>query len=172
MNTLTTATRPMRWDAAALDAAPARWFTPGLAAPEEWVSDLPSSLGFTGLQAAFRATGGTARADDLERLLEYQRSADGARLQELIEERAVFGFRWRHSLWVPMFQFDLGDLSVRSGPHAVLEELPDDFDGWTRAAWFARPTAWLQGRRPVDVLASDLKAVLGAARADRFIAAG
>jgi len=143
-----------------------------MAAPEEQVSDLPSSLGFIGLKAAFRASGGAARADDLARLLEYRRSADGPTLQELLDKGAVFGFRWRHCLWIPMFQFDLADLSLKRGPHKVLDELSADFDGWTRAAWFARPTAWLQGRRPVDLLESNLAAVLGAARADRFIAAG
>ncbi|TDP71078.1 hypothetical protein [Roseateles toxinivorans] len=172
MRTTTTGLKAVAWGAAPSEAPPGRWFTPGLAAPEEQISDLPSSLGFIGLQAAFRATGGTARADDLARLLEYRRSADGATLPELMAEGAVFGFRWRHCLWIPMFQFDLADLSIKRGPHAVLEELSNDFDGWTRAAWFARPTAWLQGRRPVDLLESNLNAVLGAARADRFIAAG
>ncbi|MBT9502790.1 MAG: hypothetical protein IV092_16205 [Burkholderiaceae bacterium] len=77
MNATTTGLKAVAWGAAASEARPGRWFTPGLAAPEEHVGDLPSSLGFIGLRAAFRATGGTARADDLARLLEYRRSADG-----------------------------------------------------------------------------------------------
>lgn len=172
MHTAPSGLKPVAWGTAPPEVPPARWFTPCLTAPEEQLSDLPSSLGYIGLLAAFRASGGTARADDLERLLEYRRSADGAHLSELVAGGGVFGFQWRHCLWIPMFQFDLADLSIRSGPQAVLRELSGDFDGWTRAAWFARPTAWLQGRRPVDLLASNLNAVLGAARADRFIAAG
>jgi hypothetical protein len=71
-----------------------------------------------------------------------------------------------------MFQFDLHDLSVRPQTRMVLADLGSEFDGWARAAWFVQPSCWLHHRRPVDVMDSDLKEVLNAARADRFIAVG
>ena len=71
-----------------------------------------------------------------------------------------------------MFQFDLNDLSVRPGLQQVLAELSGEFDDWSLAAWFAEPNSWLDDQRPVDLIATDLRSVVEAARADRFIAAG
>jgi hypothetical protein len=82
----------------------------------------------------------------------------------------ILGFHWRRSLWVPVFQFDLEDLSLRPEPGEVFAELKPAFEGWALAAWFARRNSFLEGRRPVDLLPSSLGAVLQAARADRFVA--
>ena len=132
----------------------------------------PSSAGFAALLTAFRASGGTARGDDLARLLEDRQCGDFVSLAKLIAAREVFGFEWRQALWIPMFQFELRDLSIKPGAQQVLVELGRTCDGWTIAAWFVRTNSWLGGRSPVDLLDSDLSEVLDAARADRFIAAG
>ena len=132
----------------------------------------PSNRGFVAMLTAYRATGGTARGDDLARMLEDHHRGDFVSLARLVVTGVVFGFEWRHTFWVPMFQFDLRDLSIRPGLPLVLAELRPQFDGWTLAAWFAQPNSWLDDRRPVDLLDSDLSEVLQAARADRFIAAG
>ena len=71
-----------------------------------------------------------------------------------------------------MFQFERGEPAVKPGLSQVLAELVDVFDGWRLAAWFAQPSAWLNGQRPVDLLDSDLSGVRAAARVDRFIATG
>jgi len=135
-------------------------------------SDAPSSAGFTALLAAFRATGGTARGDDVARLLEDHGLATFVGLARLIAASEVFGFQWRATLWIPMFQFDMRDLSVRPSAGLVLAELGHGLDDWARAAWFARPNAWLQNRPPVDLIETQLDQVLSAARTDRFIANG
>lgn len=140
--------------------------------PDEDAGNSPSDRDFAAMRAAYRATGGIARGDDLARLLEDRRCGDGASLARLITCNAVFGFEWRRDFWIPMFQFELRDLSLKSAPRQVLAELCAEFDGWTLATWFAQPNCWLNDLRPVDVLDSDLPAVLEAARADRFIAAG
>jgi hypothetical protein len=127
---------------------------------------------FAALRVAYRATGGVACGDDLARLLEDQRCGDFVSLARLIASRDIFGFVWQHAFWVPMFQFDLRDLTIKSGPRRVLAELAAEFDGWALADWFVRASSWLNGQRPVDLLDSDLPSVLKAARADRFIAAG
>ena len=71
-----------------------------------------------------------------------------------------------------MFQFDLRDLSTKHGPRQVLNELGTAFDGWELAVWFVQPNSWLNDRSPVDLLNTQLSAVLEAARADRFIVTG
>ena len=141
-------------------------------APDEDAGSPPSDRDFVAMRAAYRTTGGIAPGDDLARLLEDRRRGDGVSLARLIACSAVFGFEWRRVFWIPMFQFELRDLSLKPAPRQVLAELAAEFDGWTLATWFAQPNCWLNELRPVDALDSNLQAVLGAARADRFIAAG
>ncbi len=90
----------------------------------------------------------------------------------LIVSGHVFSFAWHDTYWVPMFQFDPQDLSLRPATRQVLAELANDLDGWSIAGWFAASNPWLSQRRPVDLLDIDLPAVLQAARADRFVATG
>ena len=136
------------------------------------ISATPSSTGFTAMLQAYRATGGTARGDDLARLLQDRPNGGYVSLARLIATRKVFSFEWRNTYWVPMFQFDLADLSQRPGAQQVLVELNSEFDDWHAALWFTQPNVWLQGVKPVDLINTDLQAVLEAARADRFVAAG
>ena len=132
----------------------------------------PSNRGFAAMLAAYRASGGTARGDDLARRLEDRRRGECASLARLIASGQLFGFEWRHTFWVPMFQLEPHELSIKAGPQRVLAELASVFDGWALATWFAQPSCWLNGRRPVELLDSHLPAVVEAARVDRFIAAG
>ncbi len=140
------------------------------------LAQTPSSGGFRMLKLACRASGGIARADDLARLLCDR--GDGGQgepmLGELLARAEVFGFLWRGSVWLPMFQFDLRRLSVQRAAQQVRAELQGAvaLDGWDCACWFARPHAGLDYRAPVDLLATDLPGVLEAARADRWILNG
>jgi hypothetical protein len=136
------------------------------------LSDSPSSAGFVAMLAAYRASGGTARGDDLARLLQDRQHGGYVSLARLIATRKVFSFEWRNTYWVPMFQFDLSDLSLRPGPQQVMAELNTEFDDWRLAMWFTQPNAWLHDDKPVDLLHTQLQFVIEAARADRFIAAG
>lgn len=132
--------------------------------------DTPDISGMRSLDRICRTSGGIARADDLARLIENCRGEDLVTLSRLLSQRAVFAFGWHGVLRVPMFQFDLLDLSVRVGPRRVLAALGEVFDGWTLAVWFARPNGWLQGQRPMDLSDTNTERVIHAARADRFIA--
>ncbi len=136
------------------------------------IGDFPNERGFTAMRTAYRATGGLASEDDLERLLQDCRLADPVSLAGRLDSGEVFGFDWQHRLWIPMFQFNLRDLSVKPVPQQVRAELSGEFYGWTLAAWFTQRNAWLNHRRPIDLLDTDLPAVLEAARADRFVATG
>ncbi len=130
----------------------------------------PGSEGFRALRQACRATGGIARGDDLAQRLEDCRRIDFISLARLIARRDIFAFEWQGSLWVPMFQFDPHDLSIRLAPQRVTAQLHAVRDGWTLATWFARPNGWLQGRRPLDLLDSQPDLVVRAARVDSFVA--
>jgi hypothetical protein len=78
---------------------------------------------------------------------------------------------WQGETFLPMFQFDR-DLSIRSAVSRVIDELIAPFDDWELALWFSQPNLWLGGATPVALVLSDENGVLGAARADRFIALG
>lgn len=123
----------------------------------------PTDMHFDALRDALRMSGGIAQADDLARLLDDHRLNDFVSLSGLITHCKVFGFPFHSSFWVPMFQFDLRDLSLNRGVAPVVLELADVLDGWSLANWFARPHACLGLRRPVDMLATLPAMVLSAA---------
>jgi len=104
----------------------------------EFIEALPTSRGFAALPAAYRASSGTARGDDIARLPEDHGLRSFIGLARLMATGEVFGSEWGAATWVPMFQLDLRDLSVRPSARMVLAELGDGFDGWARAGWFAR----------------------------------
>jgi hypothetical protein len=126
--------------------------------------DSPSGSGFIALLEAFRPTGGTAPGDIVGRLLEEHHVGISVSLAKLIYTGQVFGFEWRASLWIPMFQFDANDLTLKTEPQRVRAELPPLWSGWMQASWFASPNAWLDGRSPVDLLVSDIDAVMRASQ--------
>ena len=136
------------------------------------LSDFGDAAGFAAMRAAYHRKGGLARGDDLGHLLEDRARGDFVSLARLIVAGEVFGFEWRHGIWIPLFQFDLEDLSIRPGLRPVLVELASEFDGWRLAAWFVEPNAWLDGALPIDLMDSKLSDVVQAARADRFVATG
>jgi hypothetical protein len=126
--------------------------------------EVPSGRGFVALLEAFRATGGTAPGEIVGRLLEEHQAGNSASLARLIDTGQVFGFEWRKSLWIPMFQFDADDLALKASAQRVRAELPAHGSGWALASWFAGPNALLGGRIPADALGADLEAVVCAAR--------
>lgn len=126
--------------------------------------DVPSGRGFIALLAAFRETGGTAPAEIVGRLLEEHRVGGAVSLATLIDTGQVFGFRWRDNLWIPMFQFDPDQLSLKTGAHGVRAALPAAWSAWKVASWFAAPNARLDGRTPAAAIDDELDAVLQAAQ--------
>ena len=133
----------------------------------------PSGRGFIALLEAFRATGGTAPGEIVARLLGEHQTGTAVNLAKLIDTGQVFGFEWRSSLWIPMFQFNADDLALHAGAQHVRAVLPQLWTDWAMAAWFAAANAHLEGQRPVDRLDWDLDAVLQAAGApatvDEFV---
>ena len=133
---------------------------------------MPDSNAFRALLSAYRSSGGTARGDGLSQMLQQHRHEGYVDLARLLVSGGAFGFQWRGILWIPMFQFNATDLSIRSELRLILDRSGGVSDGWQIARWFAAQNARLDGRRPADVFDTDLLSVLDAARSDRFIAAG
>jgi hypothetical protein len=119
---------------------------------------------FRDLCESFRATGGIARADDLARLLEDFQCGNFASLARRIASHEILSFSWRGMHWVPMFQFDLRDLSLRPGPQQLLEACGTKCDGWALSCWLATPSDELGGEPPLDILDTDFVGLCAMAR--------
>jgi hypothetical protein len=130
---------------------------------------LPCGRSFIAILEALRATGGAAPADIVGPLLDERGGGERISLSRLLRSGRVFGFEWCDSVWIPMFQFDAADLTLKPGPLQVRAELPSFWPGWTLASWFAAPNEWLDGLGPVDLLDSDLDAAVQAARFSKSI---
>ena len=122
---------------------------------------------FISMLRSFRPSGGLARASEL---LDETKGAAICDPPETSDP--MICFEWGGSLWVPRFQFCASSRRIKPGCAQVLSELSGVFDGWEMAMWFCSSNIWLGGACPVDLVESSLAAVLGAARADRFIATG
>ncbi len=134
------------------------------------IEDPPSVRGFVAMLEAFRATGGTAPAEVLGGMLNDLQGCSANNLAELLHSGQVFGFEWRGSLWIPMFQFELESLEVKRGPQEVRAELPSLWAGWTLAGWFATAHTLLDEQRPVDMLNTRPSAVMYAAQLEPITA--
>ncbi|MEY4346176.1 MAG: hypothetical protein RL032_2008 [Pseudomonadota bacterium] len=126
-------------------------------------SEQPNGRTFIELLTAFRDSGGTAPGDVVARLLAEYQCSKIETLATLVAQKRVFNFEWRGCCWFPMFQFELSDWSLKSGPHQVCETLPRESSSWTIALWFASPNLRLKGQTPANMLETDLSAVLDAA---------
>jgi len=133
----------------------------------------PNERSFRALRSAYLSTGGLARANDLARILDdWTPSSSRPSLSDLIASSHIFGLEWRGARWIPMVQFHLDDMSLNPVIRQVRDEFRDVLDGWELASWFVSRNDILDERRPLDLMALELPAVLRAARATRFLAAG
>ena len=148
-------------------------FNPARAAGTWHYSDASQSCTdgqFVAMLNAYRGSGGLAREENLLALSSRRFGLDADTLANWIAERQVIGFEWQSRTWLPIFQFNLFDMTLPPALGQVLAELIPVYDPWELANWFAQPNPWLADRVPADALEHDPSAVLQAARADRFIA--
>ena len=118
---------------------------------------------FVALLEAFRATGGTAPIEIVGCLLREHQIGNAVSLARLIHTGQAFGFEWRDSLWIPMFQFDANDLALKVSAQRVRAVLPSLCSGWDVANWFATPNVRLDGHAPAEMLDLDVASVIRAA---------
>jgi hypothetical protein len=127
---------------------------------------------FREMALAFGASGGLASCNELAHVLRRRTRQPLELLTRLIGERQALSFEWQARTMLPLFQFDLPALALRSTVTPVIAELSDTFDAWDLALWFAQANEWLHGRAPVTLIEHAPRWVLEAARADRYIARG
>jgi hypothetical protein len=135
-------------------------------------SSQPSDEGFISMLAKYRSTGGIANAVELTQRQMNSKHSDANALAKLILIGEIFSFEWQGDFWIPLFQLNPKELTSRQCVRQVLGELTNVFDGWALAVWFIQANAWLENKKPIDLLDSGLSSVLNAARADRYVALG
>jgi len=130
-------------------------------------AELQRNRQFVSLLNAFRESGGLARANEVAS--QFQRRSDGniSVLGDWLLNRHAISFEWHSKLWMPLFQFNPSDMSLRAGLAGILAELALVYDDWDLAHWFVKPNAWLSEALPANALAVAAPQVLWAARAER-----
>lgn len=125
---------------------------------------------FVQMLDGFRRSGGLARLQEVTERCERRGGPDIASLSTNLARKQVICFEWQAEAWLPLFQFNPIDMTLRAQMLPVVSELSCIYGPWDLAFWFSQPNPWLADRAPADALISDLATVLQAARADRFIA--
>jgi hypothetical protein len=127
---------------------------------------------FVDLLNAFRRSGGLARASEVAARFKRLGVIDVSHLATWLLKRQVISVEWQSKIWLPLFQFNPTEMSLRTGLSGVLAELVVRYDEWEIADWFAQPNVWLENCAPADVLPAAAPQVLNAARAARCGDAG
>ncbi len=125
---------------------------------------------FVALLGGYRPHGGISRVLGFSGGLLVHSQGQESDIGDLIEAGELFGFRWHHDFWLPLFQLDMPGNKVAIGPRRAVAELGPTFDGWGLASWFVQPNAGLDGHMPIERLSANLPDVLSAAREDRVVA--
>lgn len=122
---------------------------------------------FVDLLNAFRPSGGLARVAEVAARFQTHDVHEVSPLAGWIKTREVISFEWQSRLWLPLFQFN--PASLTTGLSEALAELPEAFDDWDTAIWFASPNPLLAHSTPADMLATSAAHVRDAAHAERYI---
>jgi hypothetical protein len=144
--------------------------TSGQSKADREEEDWQRNLRFVSLLNAFRESGGLARANEVASQFQRRSNQDISVLGGWLLKRQVIGFEWHSKLWMPLFQFNPSDMSLRTGLADILAELVVVFNDWDLASWFARPNPWLSEGLPADALATAATQVHWAAQAERSVA--
>lgn len=86
-----------------------------------------------------------------------------------LTERQIFAVTHQGARLYPAFQFDPETHKPKPVVRQVLRELPDQLvrGGWQLALWWTTPTAWLDWRRPLDLMDEEPEGVVAAAVRER-----
>jgi hypothetical protein len=109
---------------------------------------------------------GWLSAADIGRSSERSASNPGALANRWKTERKVFALNWKGRDLFPAYAFD-ERLNPRPAVGEILRLFGAGMDPWRIASWFESPNAWLDGRRPREVLvdpSADASVLVDAAR--------
>lgn len=127
---------------------------------------------FQTMEGSYSQHGGLASADEVTRRLRLRSDQPISDLARWIVARTIVSFVWRSRTLIPLFQFDLQNMSLRTGAAGAVAGLSGVFDDRELASWFVQANVWLRNTAPIDRINDDESAVLAAVRADRFVARG
>lgn len=123
---------------------------------------------FVGMLNSYRNSGGLARLQQLGRYGSNGIEVDPNTIAASISRREVICFEWQEHAWLPLFQFDVRDMTPLPQLKAIMSELTTVLDPWGQALWFSKPNPWLCDRAPADAMLTEFNAVYHAAQADRL----
>ena len=129
----------------------------------------PLDVLFAELLNAYRRSGGLARGSEVAMRAANRRLDGMAWLEDCLQRRMLISLDWHSGLWLPLFQFDRSDMSLREDVRGPCSELSGVMDGWELALWFVRPQCLLHHCSPLDVLDTQPELVLDAARREHFL---
>lgn len=116
--------------------------------------------------------GGLLSGEEVSLLMRRHTAQPVSQLARWIVLSNIISLDNQGQTWIPLFQFEQDDMSIKPTVSAVLAELAPLLDGNELAVWFASANDWLAGASPLDTIEVDFPAVLKAARADRFVIRG
>jgi hypothetical protein len=109
---------------------------------------------FIAMLDGYRASGGLARRQEVA--AEFSRLGLAlATLARQLAYQQVISFYWQSQVWLPLFQFNRSDMSLKPGLWRVIDELQCLHDRWELANWFVRPHPLLAQRTPVESFECD-----------------
>jgi hypothetical protein len=114
-----------------------------------------------------KAYGGMLSAEELQCL--HRAGQTEFSLGQALLRREVMALKWRHRLWLPLFQFRSPTWEPLPLLSDVLTELVPVFQGFELIEWFLTPSPWLCDQRPIQALEVMPKLVHQVAQADRFL---
>jgi hypothetical protein len=119
-----------------------------------------------------RAAGGCFTLRTLAVTLEISERRCAKLLDHWVTSRRVLLIPETAEVLVPVFQIDTESHAPFPAVRLALIELADVFCDIEVAEWFVTPNLWLADEEPAQLVSEDPRAVIGAARADRFVAHG
>lgn len=116
-------------------------------------------------RSSFLTEFGALRSSEIADLAGSQAANRAALANRWRAQNRIVGVPWRDELLYPGFQFaaDGRPIPAIQPALAALRSDPHTTD-WQAALWFATPTSWLRGQRPLDVLDADPDLVVEAAQ--------
>ncbi len=134
--------------------------------------ELTQSDALEPIRQAYSRQGGLLSGEEVSLLMRRHCDQPMSQLARWIVDLNIVSLDSQGQIWIPLFQFDQADMTIKPAVAAVLAELSPLLDGHELAVWFASANEWLSGASPLDAVALDSPAVLKAARADRFVIRG
>ncbi len=133
---------------------------------------VPCPIQLSRIQWGLQSTGGLCCEGALVDAMACAATDARRLLDRWIADRHVLSLTWLGRRLLPAFQFDFRAASLRPAVGQVVREFDSVFSEWECVEWFATPNLWLADSAPADMALRDPGAVIGAARADRYIAVG